>query len=58
MSDGLRRDFFKGAKDEKAVITQFTGMNADSALKTKPKVSSSPDFDACTRDSWCSSLEC
>ena len=39
MSDGLRRDFFKGAKDEKAVIAQFTGMNADSALKTKPKVS-------------------
>jgi uncharacterized protein (DUF2461 family) len=39
MSDGLRRDFFKGSKDEKAVITQFTGMNAESALKTKPKVS-------------------
>lgn len=39
MSDGLRRDFFKGVKDEKAVITQFTGMNAESALKTKPKVS-------------------
>jgi hypothetical protein len=40
MSEGLRRDFFDGAKDEKAVINKFIGMkmNAESALKTKPKV--------------------
>ena len=53
MSDGLRRDFFKGAKDEKAVITQFTGLNADSALKTKPKVSTSSYFSGCTCCTWC-----
>jgi hypothetical protein len=38
MTDALRRDFFKGAKDEKAVIAQFTETNAEGALKTKPKV--------------------
>jgi hypothetical protein len=48
MSDGLRRDFFKGAKDENAVITQFVGINAASALKTKPKVRTLPKLNAYT----------
>ena len=38
MGDGLSRDFFKEAKDEKAVLAQFVEMNSQSALKTKPKV--------------------
>lgn len=44
MSEGLRRDFFKGGKDEKAVVSAFVSskMNAENALKTKPKVSSIP----------------
>jgi hypothetical protein len=50
MSNGLRRDFFKNAKDEKAVVTQFIGMNAESALKTKPKVGSCSHFTGCTHN--------
>ena len=41
MSNGLRKDFLKGAKDEKSALNHFIGMNVDSALKTKPKASSS-----------------
>lgn len=48
MSEGLRRDFFKGAKDEKAVVNAFVTnkTNAENALKTKPKVSSHIDSSA------------
>ena len=42
MSEGLRRDFFKDAKDEKAVVSAFVSSNAENALKTKPKASSIP----------------
>ena len=39
MNNSLRRDFFKGAKDEKAAIAAFLDCNSENALKTKPRVS-------------------
>jgi hypothetical protein len=40
MSADLRRDFFDGEEDEKAVVAAFVSnkTNAESALKTKPRV--------------------
>jgi len=41
MNENLRRTFFeKAKKDEKKVVAAFVAANAESALKTKPKVSS------------------
>lgn len=37
MGDKLRKCFFPVAKDEKKVIAAFCAMNAESALKTRPK---------------------
>ena len=41
MDAGLRKEFFGGIpKDEKKVVQAFVKQNAETALKTKPKVSS------------------
>lgn len=41
-NDGVRKEFLKGApKNDAKAIKAFVGSNADNALKTKPKVSSS-----------------
>ncbi|KAH8821981.1 hypothetical protein F5884DRAFT_108813 [Xylogone sp. PMI_703] len=45
MTEGMRRDFFGGLKNEKSVVAAFTKMNAENALKTKPR-----DYDANHRD--------
>ncbi|RFU30487.1 hypothetical protein B7463_g5868, partial [Scytalidium lignicola] len=45
MTEGMRRDFFHGLKDEKSVVTAFAKMNAQNALKTKPR-----DYDANHKD--------
>ena len=38
MGEDMRREFLGKAKDVKGVVKAFVGMNAENALKTKPKV--------------------